>query len=117
MKPNVADYLRNLSRLCLEVAATPALLPVFLRIVAMVPATVTELRREAPVSPATKNFFPESRQFSNLTAQVSGRTDEVKQSSRFPLIPKDRGIRGIGRQFRVQDNWWAWRKKWAATLT
>jgi hypothetical protein len=41
----VTTYLRGLSMLCMECAAQPRLLPVFLRILAMVPSTVAELQR------------------------------------------------------------------------
>jgi hypothetical protein len=39
----LTGYLQSLSRLCVEVAATPALLPTFLRVLRLVPATVAQL--------------------------------------------------------------------------
>jgi hypothetical protein len=42
----VALYLEALAKVCLEVAAEPRLLPTFLRLVALVPATVAALRHE-----------------------------------------------------------------------
>jgi len=41
----VRVYLVALSKLCIEVAAMPGLLPLFARIVAIIPATLSELRR------------------------------------------------------------------------
>jgi hypothetical protein len=38
-------YLRGLARLCEEVARQPRLLPVFVRVLAMAPATLRELLR------------------------------------------------------------------------
>ena len=48
--PAVERYLHALAGVCLEVAREPRLLPVFLRIVMMVPATVRELRGDARVA-------------------------------------------------------------------
>jgi hypothetical protein len=42
----IGDYLLGLSRLCLEVAREPWLLPLFVQLVALVPATIAALRRE-----------------------------------------------------------------------
>jgi hypothetical protein len=42
---HVAPYLVALSRLCLEVSWRPTLLPVFLGILRLAPATITALRR------------------------------------------------------------------------
>jgi hypothetical protein len=41
----VSSYLHQLAWLCLEVSAKPKLLPTFLRILALVPSTITELQR------------------------------------------------------------------------
>ena len=43
-RDHVSQYLLGLSRLCVEVARNPRLLPVFLRIVARVPRTIESLR-------------------------------------------------------------------------
>jgi hypothetical protein len=43
----VSLYLRQLGLLCLEVADNPKLLPTFLRLIVLVPATVAELRRDS----------------------------------------------------------------------
>jgi hypothetical protein len=42
----VTQYLEAIARLCLETSRNPALLPVFVQLVAMVPATIVSLRRE-----------------------------------------------------------------------
>jgi hypothetical protein len=41
----ISVYPRGLARLCAEVADEPRLLPTFLRILAIVPATIRELQR------------------------------------------------------------------------
>ena len=41
----VDTYLLALGALCLELARAPQLLPVFLRVIKLVPSTVAELRR------------------------------------------------------------------------
>jgi hypothetical protein len=46
MNPRISDYLRGLGQLCIEVAATPALLPVFLAIIKLAPGTILQLRRD-----------------------------------------------------------------------
>jgi hypothetical protein len=43
----IRGYLEGLGALCLETSRNPALLPTFLGVVALVPATIAELRREA----------------------------------------------------------------------
>ena len=41
----VNQYLQALGALCLELAHSPRLLPTFLRVIAMAPKTVSELRQ------------------------------------------------------------------------
>jgi hypothetical protein len=44
-QPNISRYLLSLSHLCREVSDKPALVPTFLRIVALVPQTIVDLQR------------------------------------------------------------------------
>jgi hypothetical protein len=43
-RDGVSQYLLGLSRLCVEVARSPRLLPVFLHVVARVPNTIEQMR-------------------------------------------------------------------------
>jgi hypothetical protein len=43
----VVRYLEAVAKLCLEVAAEPRLLPLFVAIIALVPATIAQLKRDS----------------------------------------------------------------------